>query len=169
MTMAAKSGIPSIWVFDYLREPDGWQKCIEEGARLGSRTRPGFLTEWLVLVSSGIALIRKGEVTEGTALRERGPAIWEEGGGRATSPYMKSVLAEGTAQAGDLAEALDLIDEVIARASLLCGSAPHQRPAAFVEGRSGSWGAQLPRLARLGAAATGEVLGTAHCDQLAAR
>ena len=47
------------------------------------------------------------------ALLGRGLAVWEEGGGRATSPYMRSVLAEGMAQAGDLAAALDLLDQCI--------------------------------------------------------
>ena len=49
-------------------------------------------------------------------LLERGLAVWEEGGGRVTNPYYKSVLAEGLAQLGDLDRALDLIDEVLAQA-----------------------------------------------------
>jgi hypothetical protein len=44
---------------------------------------------------------------------ERGLAAWERGGGRASSPYYKSVLAEGMAQLGDVAGALHLVDEAI--------------------------------------------------------
>jgi hypothetical protein len=42
-------------------------------------------------------------------------ASWEEGGGRVGNPYWKSVLAEGMAQLGNLAGALELIDEAIAQ------------------------------------------------------
>jgi predicted ATPase len=49
------------------------------------------------------------------ALVERGLAVWEARGGRLTYPYWKSVLAEGMAQLGDLAGALQLIDEAIAQ------------------------------------------------------
>jgi predicted ATPase len=48
-------------------------------------------------------------------LLERGISVWEQSGGRVASPCFKSVLAEGMAQAGDLAGALVLIDEVIAQ------------------------------------------------------
>ena len=49
------------------------------------------------------------------ALLERGLAIWEAGGGRQGAPSTKSVLAEGMVQRGDLAGALDLLDEAIAQ------------------------------------------------------
>jgi predicted ATPase len=67
-----------------------------------------------VPVYSGMGLIRRGQVAEGMASLERSLAVWEEGGGRLGLCY-KSVLAEGMAQAGDLAGALVLIDEVIAQ------------------------------------------------------
>jgi hypothetical protein len=69
----------------------------------------------LVPIYSGIALIRKGQTPGGTASLERGIAVWEAGGGRRGSPYWKSVLAERVAQLGNLAGALDLVDEVIAQ------------------------------------------------------
>jgi predicted ATPase len=50
------------------------------------------------------------------ALLERGFAVYELAGGRVTGPYMKSVLAEGAAQASDLDGALHLIDEAVAQA-----------------------------------------------------
>ncbi len=58
-------------------------------------------------------MIRKGQAAEGMASLKAGLAVFERGGGRATSPYFKSVLAEGMAQCGYLAEALDLVDEAI--------------------------------------------------------
>jgi predicted ATPase len=80
---------------------------------VGRENSPPFVTACLVPLHSGIALIRKGQLAEGTASLARGLAVWEEGGGRVCSPYVKSVLAEGLAQAGDLTRALVLIDEVI--------------------------------------------------------
>jgi ATP/maltotriose-dependent transcriptional regulator MalT len=102
-------------VFDHLREPDEWLKRIEEGDRAGRENSLPVLTEICVPVSSGPALIRKGQTAEGMASLERGIAVWEAGGGRTNSPYWKSVLAEGRAQLGDLEGALDLIDNVIAQ------------------------------------------------------
>jgi predicted ATPase len=58
-----------------------------------------------------MALIRKGQIAEGMAALRRGAGWW--GGPR---PHLNSVLAEGMAQSGDLAGALDLINEVIAEA-----------------------------------------------------
>jgi predicted ATPase len=74
-----------------------------------------FLTESLVPICSGGALIRKGQVAEGIGSLKRGHAAWEAGGGRQGTPQAKSVLAEGMAQLGDHAGALVLIDEVIAQ------------------------------------------------------
>jgi predicted ATPase len=102
-------------VFDYLREPDELLKRVEEADRVARENSLPFVTECLVPIYSGIALIRKGQVAEGMALLKRGIAVWEEGGGRANSPYWKSVLADGIAQAGDLAGALDLVEEAIAQ------------------------------------------------------
>jgi predicted ATPase len=102
-------------VFDYLHEPDEWLKRVAEADRMARENSLPFVTAFLVSASSGIALIRKGQTTEGTALLERGLTVWEEGGGRGSSPYYKSALAEGMAQLGDLAGALGLIDEVIAQ------------------------------------------------------
>jgi predicted ATPase len=102
-------------VFDYLREPDEWLERVEKADRVGRENSLPFVTECLVPLSSGIALIRKGQTAEGMALLRRGLAVWEESGGRVNSPQCKSVLAEGMAQLGDLAGAVDLIDEAIAQ------------------------------------------------------
>jgi class 3 adenylate cyclase/predicted ATPase len=100
-------------VFDYLREPDEMLKRVAEADRMGRENSLPFVTECLVPIYSGMALIRRGQVAEGMASLERGRALWEQSGGRVSNPYLKSVLAEGMAQVGDLAGALDLIDEVI--------------------------------------------------------
>jgi predicted ATPase len=102
-------------VFDYLREPDELLKRVAEADRVARENSLPFVTECLVPNHSGIALIRKDQTAEGMASLERGLAVWEKGGGRVSSPYLKSVLAEGMAQEGDLDGALDLIDEVIAQ------------------------------------------------------
>ena len=102
-------------VFDYLREPDELLKRVTEADRVGCENNMPFVTQCLVPVYSGIGLIRRGQVAEGTALLERGISVWEQSGGRVGNPGLKPVLAEGMAQAGDLAGALVLIDEVIAQ------------------------------------------------------
>jgi predicted ATPase len=100
---------------DYLGEPDEWLTRIKEGDRVARENSLPPLTECLVPIQSGVALIRKGQVAEGIALLDRGLAVWEQSGGGVAIPYLKSVMAEGRAQLGDLAGALVLIDEVIAQ------------------------------------------------------
>jgi predicted ATPase len=102
-------------VFDHLREPDELLKRIEEADRVARENSLPFLTEYFVQICSGVVLIRKGQAVEGMPLIERGLAVWEAAGGQLRNAYCKSVLAEGMAQAGNLAEALDLIDSVIAQ------------------------------------------------------
>jgi predicted ATPase len=102
-------------LFDHLREPDELLKRVEEADRVGRENSLPFVTECRVPISSGIALIRKGRVAEGMASLEAGLAVWEKGGGRINNPYLKSVLADGMAQLGDLHGALHLIDEIIAQ------------------------------------------------------
>jgi predicted ATPase len=101
-------------VFDHLREPDERLNRAAEAERLGRENSLLFVTECLAPYASGIAMIQKGESVQGMDLLKRGLAVWEGGGGGIESAYMKSVLAEGMAQVGDLEGALDLIDEVIA-------------------------------------------------------
>ena len=102
-------------VFGFLGEPDEWLKRIDEADRVARENSLPYVAAFMVPLSSGTALIRKGQVAEGMALVERGLAVYEEGGGRCNSTYGKSVLAEGLAQLGDLVGALDLIDQVIAQ------------------------------------------------------
>ena len=90
-------------------------KRIEEGDRLGRENSLPFVTECLAPQIIGTALIRRGQTAEGLPLLQRAMASWEDGGGRVGNPYWKSVLAEGVAQLGNLAGALQLIDEAIAQ------------------------------------------------------
>jgi hypothetical protein len=100
-------------LFDHRGEPDEWLKCCDEAKQLGLENSLLFLTEIVVPLGSGTALIRKGQVAEGLTLAERAKAAWEGSGARAFLPTIKSVLAEGMAQLGNLAGALDLVDEAI--------------------------------------------------------
>ena len=102
-------------VFDHVGEPDELLKRVEEAERLGRENSLSFLTECLVPLNSGVALIRKGQVVEGVASLKAGLAFWEGGGGKCSSTHFRSVLAEGAAQLGDLGGALDLIEESIAQ------------------------------------------------------
>jgi class 3 adenylate cyclase/tetratricopeptide (TPR) repeat protein len=102
-------------VLDFLGRPDDMLERIRQADRVGRENSLPFLTECMVPLHSGIALIRKGRAAEGTLSLERGLSVWEAGGGRAHSSYTKSVLAEGMALLGDRAEALAVLDQVIAQ------------------------------------------------------
>jgi predicted ATPase len=102
-------------VFDYLREPDELLKRVEEAERLGRENSLPFLTRVLGPIYTGISLVRKGQFAEGISSLKGGLALWESSGGRVSSPYYKSALAEGVARLGELDDALDLIEEVIAQ------------------------------------------------------
>jgi class 3 adenylate cyclase/predicted ATPase len=102
-------------VFEHVGEPEELLKRVEEGERVARENSLPFVREVLARLQYGVALIRKGEFTGGVASLRAGLAIWENGGGRLGNPHMKSVLAEGMAQLGDLDGALDLIGEIIAQ------------------------------------------------------
>ena len=100
-------------LFDHLREPDEELKRVEEAERLGHENSMPVLLEILVPSHYGIALIRKGKVADGMASLKAGLGNYEKGGGKANTPYCKSVLADGMAHLGDLDGALRLMDEII--------------------------------------------------------
>jgi hypothetical protein len=123
--------------FDFLHAPDEWLKRIEEADRLGRENSLPFLTRMLVPACSGLALMRKDRSAEGVASLESGLALYEKSGGN--FGYFKSVLAEGMAQRGNLAGALHLIDEVIAREEryYYAEALRIKGSVLFAEGRSG--------------------------------
>jgi ATP/maltotriose-dependent transcriptional regulator MalT len=102
-------------LFGYLSQPDEALKRAAEAEQLGRENSIPYLTEVLVPLTSGTALIRKGQFAEGVAALKAGLVASEQGGGRCSSPFAKSVLAERMAELGDLDGALDLIDESIAQ------------------------------------------------------
>jgi predicted ATPase len=63
----------------------------------------------------GHSLIQNGRPAEGIAPLKAGIALWEATGGKARTPTLKAFLAEAMALTGDLANALQLIDEAIAQ------------------------------------------------------
>ncbi len=107
--------VESARLFLHRGEPDESLKRLAEAGQLGRENSMPVLTEILVPSWSGIALIRKGQIAEGMALAETGEAVYERAGAGVRRPQMKSVLAEGRAQLGDLDGALALIDEAIAQ------------------------------------------------------
>jgi predicted ATPase len=104
------------WVFDHLGEPEELLKRAEEADQMGRENSLPIFTEFMVPVSSGIALIRMGQLAEGIASAKAGLSFWEQIGGGLAIPYIKSVLAQGIAQTGDLDGALNLIEESMAQA-----------------------------------------------------
>ena len=101
-------------LFEHVGEPEELLKRVEEGERVSRENSVQFVTEVLVRLQFGVALIRKGEFTAGVASLKAGRTIWEKGGGR-LGVHLKSALAEGMAQLGALDGALDLIGEIIAQ------------------------------------------------------
>ena len=99
-------------VFEHVGQPEELLKRVEEGERVGRENSLPFVTE--VLVRCFWNCIDPG-IHAGVASLKAGLAIWENGGGRLANPHLKSALAEGMAQLGDLDGALDLIGEIIAQ------------------------------------------------------
>jgi predicted ATPase len=64
--------------------------------------------------SYGQALILNGKPADGIAPLRAGIAAWEATGGKIRSPVLKAFLAEAMALTGDLDNALQVIDEIIA-------------------------------------------------------
>jgi hypothetical protein len=93
-------------VFDHRGKPDEVLKRVAESERLGRENSLPFLTEVMVPIFSGITLIRRGQLAEGTTSLATGLGFWEQAGGKCYSPYVKSILASGMAQLGDFAAVL---------------------------------------------------------------
>jgi len=72
---------------------------------------------WALLapISWGQALIREGKIAEGIGPLKAGIAASTASGGKVRGPTWNAFLAEAMALIGDLDNALDLIDEIIAQ------------------------------------------------------
>jgi predicted ATPase len=101
-------------LFNYLGKPDEALKRAEEARRLGHENSMPYVTEACVPLTCGIALIRKGRFEEGIASLKAGLAVWEQAGGKAGNLSIMSIVAEATAELGDIDHALAMIEETIA-------------------------------------------------------
>jgi predicted ATPase len=100
-------------LFNYLGKPDEALKRAEEARRLGHENSMPYMTEQLVPGTCGIALIRKGRFEEGVASLKACLAVSEQAGGKAGHPSWMSIVAEATAELGDIDHALAMIEEII--------------------------------------------------------
>jgi tetratricopeptide (TPR) repeat protein len=87
----------------------------EECGRLGRENSLPLLWQVTAPVSDGLALIQTGRPTEGIAPLKAGLAFWDASGGKNFIPTLKAFLAEAVALTGDLDNALQLVEEVIAQ------------------------------------------------------
>ncbi len=101
------------WIYDHLNEPDEQLMRVEEAEQLARENSLLVFVAFFVPVSSGIASIRKAQFELGARSLKTGISVWEEIGGRLALPYLRTVLAYGTAQAGDVEGALALVDEAV--------------------------------------------------------
>jgi len=88
-------------------------KYSEELERLGRENSLPALFAFMAPVGYGVALILKGEFSEGIDAFKAGLAVWDASGGKVWSPNGKSALAVGMAMNGELDDALQLIEEQI--------------------------------------------------------
>jgi hypothetical protein len=100
---------------DHRFEHEDLRKRADECERLGRENSLPVLTAILAPYLHGLSLIRKGNLAEGIATLKAGLAFWEASGGKVSSPTLKAFLAEGMVLTGDLDNALDMIDEIIAQ------------------------------------------------------
>jgi class 3 adenylate cyclase/tetratricopeptide (TPR) repeat protein len=98
---------------DHRREAEGLRKRAEACERLGrDNSLPMLWAIWAPRLY-GLALIREGKPAEGIVPLKASITAWEATGGKVRSPMLKAFLAEAMALAGDLDNALLVIDEAI--------------------------------------------------------
>ena len=101
------------YLFAYGREPEHLLERLVLADRLAQEQGLAFFNQVSIPQATGIGLLQLGPTQDAIALLRRGIADWANVGGGVRIPYLKSVLAQALAQAGDLAEAMRLIDECI--------------------------------------------------------
>ena len=99
--------------FDCRRTHEDLRELAEECERLGREN--GLPVMWAIWAPRlyGLALIREGKPAEGIVPLKASITAWEATGGKSRSPMLKAFLAEAMALAGDLDNALLVIDEAI--------------------------------------------------------
>jgi class 3 adenylate cyclase/tetratricopeptide (TPR) repeat protein len=103
----------SAYVFAYRREPDRFLERVGEADRLAREQGLAFIYEVSVPQARGIAELQNGRPQEAISLLRQGIERWTKTGGNVRVPLLKSALAEAVALEGDLATALELVDECL--------------------------------------------------------
>jgi tetratricopeptide (TPR) repeat protein len=101
--------------FDHRFKHEDLRKRAEEIERLGRDNSLPVLWAMLAPISYGEASIREGKPAEAIAPLKAAIAFREASGGKSRNPIINAFLAEAMALAGDLDNALHLIDEIIAQ------------------------------------------------------
>jgi tetratricopeptide (TPR) repeat protein len=101
------------YVFAYRHEPERLLERVGEAERLAREQGLAFISEVSAPQAGGIALLQQGRPEEAVHLLRRGIERWTHVGGGVRIPYVKSALAQAVALQGDLAAALELIEECI--------------------------------------------------------
>jgi class 3 adenylate cyclase/tetratricopeptide (TPR) repeat protein len=101
--------------FDHRIGPEDLCKRADECERLGRENSLPFLGALWAPILYGQALIREGRPAEAITSLTAAIAAWDASGGKLRMPHLKAWLAEAMALTGDLDNALQLIDEIIAQ------------------------------------------------------
>jgi class 3 adenylate cyclase/tetratricopeptide (TPR) repeat protein len=109
---ALTSGVHTL---DHRYEIGDLLKRAEEIERLGQENSLPVLWAISAPMCRGLGLIQRGKPAEGIAPLKAAIAAWEAGGGKLQLPITKAFSAEALALTGDLDNALELIDEIIAQ------------------------------------------------------
>ncbi len=99
--------------FDHRYDHKDLRRRAEECERLGRENSLPVLWAYLAPIGRGLALIREGKPTEAIGPFNAGMAFREASGGKMRNPTWYAFLAEAEAVAGDLDDALRLLDEQI--------------------------------------------------------
>jgi predicted ATPase len=100
--------------FDYRCEPDALHARGVEAERIGvEKSLP--LIQVIAQVIKGIAALRAGQIAESIAQLKASLGAWSAAGSNCWLPYVRAVMGEALARAGDLAGALNLVNESIAQ------------------------------------------------------
>jgi class 3 adenylate cyclase/tetratricopeptide (TPR) repeat protein len=101
--------------FDSRWKHDDLRNRAEECERLGRENSLPVLWAIQAPIEHGLAFIREGKVAEGIAPLKAGIGFWEATGGKLRSPTLNVFLAESMALTGDLDNALQLTNAIIAQ------------------------------------------------------
>jgi tetratricopeptide (TPR) repeat protein len=106
--------------FDHRFKHEALRKRAEECELLGRENSMPVLRTMLAPTLYGLALIREGKPAEAIAPLKASIAFWEASGGK-VRPTLNAFLAEAMALAGDLDNALQLIDARLSKSNAPAG------------------------------------------------